>query len=147
MKKLNALLFPFFLALLVIKVAPARAQEVHIKVTAIRSAKGKLLFSVFKDSQSYTSEKPYKKFVVDKKGLANGTLKTSYQLEPGTYGIIVVDDENENGKIDKNFIGMPKEGFGFSDFFLGKLKKPAFDEFKFELSPAHDQIMIKVKYM
>jgi uncharacterized protein (DUF2141 family) len=67
-------------------------------------------------------------------------------LEAGTYGITLLDDENANGKIDKNFIGIPKEGFGFSNFFMTKMKKPAFDEFKVDLK-TQPRVEIKVKYM
>jgi uncharacterized protein (DUF2141 family) len=85
--------------------------------------------------------------VFDKKDLANGTLTVNCVLEPGTYGLTLIDDENENGKIDKNLIGMPKEGFGFSNFFMEKMKKPVFDDFKVELKFPNNKVGIKVKYM
>lgn len=121
-------------------------QETDIKITGIRSARGKIMLNVFKDSESYDKELPYKKLTFDKKALVNGTLTIKCELEPGTYGITMIDDENDNGKIDKNLIRMPKEGFGFSNFFMEKLKKPTFDDFKVDLK-AHHQVEIKVKYM
>ena len=36
-------------------------------------------------------------------------------VAPGRYGIVVLHDENENRKIDRNFIGLPKEGWGMSN--------------------------------
>ena len=107
--------------------------ETEVKVTGIRSSTGKIMLNVFKDNASYNNEKPYKRFVFDKKEMANGALTLSCQLEAGIYGFTMVDDENNNGKIDKNIIGMPKEGFGFSNFFMEKRKKPAFDDFKVDL--------------
>jgi uncharacterized protein (DUF2141 family) len=95
---------------------------------------------------SYNDEKPYKQFTFDKKAMANGTLTVRCNLEEGVYGITLLDDENGNGKIDKNFIRVPKEGFGFSNFFMEKLKKPAFDDFKVDLK-THHKVGIKVKYM
>jgi uncharacterized protein (DUF2141 family) len=121
-------------------------QETEVKVTGIRSSKGKIILQVFKDNPSYDDEKPYKKFTFDKKAMVNGTLTVKCELDPGTYGITLLDDENENGKIDKNLIRMPKEGFGFSNFFMEKLKKPTFDDFKVDLK-SHTKIYIKVKYM
>lgn len=124
-----------------------QAQRVaEIKVTDIRSAKGKILLNVFKDNASYDDEKPYKKLTFDKKEIINGTLVLHCDLEPGVYGFTMVDDENDNGKIDKNFIGIPKEGFGFSNFFMEKMKKPTFDDFKVDLK-SQPKIVIKVKYM
>ncbi len=120
--------------------------QTDIKVTGIRSPKGKIWVNVFKDAASYDNEKPFKKLAFDKKGITNGTLNISCELESGIFGFTIVDDENDNGKIDKNFIGIPKEGFGFSNFFMEKMKKPKFDDFKVDLT-TQPKIVIRVKYM
>lgn len=123
-----------------------QAQETSVKITGIRSAKGNIILNVFKDNETYNKEQPYKKLTFDKKAISNGTLLINLTLEPGMYGITLLDDENGNGKIDKNLIGIPKEGFGFSNFFMEKLKKPTFDDFKVDLAtPA--KVDIRVKYM
>ncbi|SDD40894.1 Uncharacterized conserved protein, DUF2141 family [Mucilaginibacter pineti] len=121
-------------------------RETEITVTGIRSPKGKIQLDVFKDQASYNNEQPYKKLGFDKKALVNGTLTINCELAPGIYGFTIIDDENANGKIDKNIIGMPKEGFGFSNFFMQKMKKPSFDDFKVDLK-SQQKIGIKVKYM
>ena len=36
-------------------------------------------------------------------------------LPPGNYGVVVIHDENRNRKLDRNFFGVPKEGFGFAN--------------------------------
>ena len=36
-------------------------------------------------------------------------------LPPGDYGVVAIHDENRNHKLDRNFIGIPKEGFGFAN--------------------------------
>ena len=36
-------------------------------------------------------------------------------LPPGDYGVAAIHDENSNAKLDRNFIGIPKEGFGFAN--------------------------------
>ncbi len=43
-------------------------------------------------------------------------------LAPGEYGISVVHDENENGDLDKNFVGIPKEGFAFGNNAMGYIR-------------------------
>lgn len=147
MKKTTVLCLNMLAGLLFIFLASyTQVRETPVKVTGIRSQKGKIILNVFKDNESYDNEQPYKKFTFDKKPLNNGTLTVMLGLEPGTYGITLIDDENGNGKIDKNLIRMPKEGFGFSNFFMEKLKKPAFDDFKVDLK-ATAKVDIKVKYM
>ncbi|MDN5286899.1 MAG: hypothetical protein JWR38_3173 [Mucilaginibacter sp.] len=149
MKKTTAIGINLFIGMLfTLFVSYAQAQETEVKVTAIRSSKGKIVLNVFKDNDTYDKEQPFKKFVFDKKALVNGTLTVKCELAPGIYGITLLDDENDNGKIDKNLIRIPKEGFGFSNFFMEKLKKPTFDDFKVEVkSNAENKIAIKVKYM
>lgn len=36
-------------------------------------------------------------------------------LPPGNYGVAVIHDENRNRKLDRNFLGIPREGFGFAN--------------------------------
>ena len=127
--------------------AGANAQHTQITVSGIRSDKGQVIVSLFKDEASYEDEKPFKKIPFDKKAIKNGTLVVNYKLDPGTYGITLLDDENKNGEMEKNVIGIPKEGFGFSNFFMEKKKKPAFSDFKTNIKGEGDKVQIKVKYM
>ena len=55
-------------------------------------------------------------------------------LEDGTYAIRYFHDENSNGELDTNFIGIPKEGFGFSNDAFGKFGPKKFKEWLFEVS-------------
>jgi len=147
MKKTTVLSINLLMGLLFIFLASyIQAQETQVKVTGIRSPKGKIILNVFKDNASYDDEKPYKTFTFDKTGIADGALVLKCELEPGVYGFTLVDDENGNGKIDKNLVRIPKEGFGFSNFFMEKMKKPAFDDFKVDLK-SQSKIDIRVKYM
>lgn len=36
-------------------------------------------------------------------------------LKPGTYAVAVVDDKNKDTKLNRNFFGIPQEGFGISN--------------------------------
>jgi len=123
------------------------AQNTQIIVTGIRSPKGQVIVSIFKDEKGYEEEKPFKSIPFDKKALNSGKLVLECSLEPGTYGITLLDDENKNGKMEKTFIGVPKEGFGFSNFFMEKLKKPSFSDFKTNIKSKGNRLEIKVKYM
>ena len=40
---------------------------------------------------------------------------TFEHVAPGRYGVAVIHDENMNHKLDRNFLGIPKEGFGFAN--------------------------------
>jgi len=146
MKKTTVFGINLFTGLLFICASTLKAQDTSVKVTGIRSQKGNIVINVFKDQESYDRELAYKKFTFNKKEVDKGMMKVKFLLGQGIYGITLIDDENSNGKIDKNLIGMPKEGFGFSNFYMEKMKKPTFDDFKVDLK-SQPKIEIRVKYM
>lgn len=49
----------------------------------------------------------------------------------GTYAVSVFHDANNNNKLDKNFLGIPKEGYGASKNKLPFASAPAFNDNKF----------------
>ena len=54
-------------------------------------------------------------------------------LKAGTYAIRYFHDENINGELDTNFIGIPKEGFGFSNDAFGRFGPKKFSEWLFDV--------------
>lgn len=49
------------------------------------------------------------------------------QLPAGRYAIAVIHDENSSHKLDRNFVGFPKEGFGFANNPKVGLSAPSFN--------------------
>jgi uncharacterized protein (DUF2141 family) len=56
-------------------------------------------------------------------------------LAPGSYAVSVIDDVNGNGDIDLNMLGMPTEGYGFSNGAHGTLGPPSFDAAAVHVGP------------
>ncbi len=67
-------------------------------------------------------------------------------LKNGQYAIRYFHDENKNEELDTNFIGIPKEGFGFSNDAIGKFGPKDFSEWLFEVS-GDTLIKMTTKYM
>jgi uncharacterized protein (DUF2141 family) len=65
-------------------------------------------------------------------------------LPYGWYGISIYQDENNNGTMDKNAMGIPKEAYGFSNNARGFFGKPDYEDVKFELNSPEKQIAIKL---
>ncbi len=72
------------------------------------------------------------------------TLQIS-DLKPGKYAVRYFQDENLNSKIDKNFLGIPTEGYGFSNNVLAPFGPPDFNEWLFDLK-SDMKLMLKIKY-
>lgn len=47
--------------------------------------------------------------------VTRGSYQRSFEIPPGTYAVKIHIDENENGKLDTNFLGIPKEQYGISN--------------------------------
>ena len=125
-----------------------KAQNLDINITGIRNSKGRILITVFKDNESFRAEKSCLDKSFAKTGIKNGEMTVQISLEPGTYGVSLLDDENSNDNMEYNFLGIPKEGFGFSDYYHTGLTKPKFDAFKFNMDLNQKRIItIRVKYM
>ena len=56
-------------------------------------------------------------------------------------------DENGNGKLDTNFIGMPKEGVGASNDAAGKFGPPKFDDARFNYKAGRSVMTIHIRYL
>jgi len=138
---LNLLLFLSFnlsfspkLSLVEIETKPVSVPvTITVIIKDIKTPKGQILMGIYKDDVSFDKEIPYKKVQAFKTKINNGRLEVEVKLEPGKYGISLMDDENFNGKMDYNFIGIPKEGFGFSNYYHTGLSKPKLNSFEFEV--------------
>jgi len=70
-------------------------------------------------------------------------------LAPGNYAISTYHDENKNEKNDKNLLGIPSEGYGFSKApggSEGKFGPPDFEDAAIELGSKPVRISIPLKY-
>ena len=64
----------------------------------------------------------------------------------GVYAAALYHDENANGKIDRNGLGIPKEGFGFSNNPKIFMSAPGFKSVRFMAGPAATALRIRMKY-
>jgi len=64
----------------------------------------------------------------------NKCLIVFKDVKKGQYAIRCFHDENSNEEMDTNFIGIPKEGVGFSNDAMGKFGPKDFSEWLFEVS-------------
>jgi uncharacterized protein (DUF2141 family) len=119
-----------------------------INVTGARNAKGKIGVALFQDAKGFPEDSAnamrQQNVDIDAKSLS--ARVTFRDVPQGVYAVSVRHDENSNGKLDKNFVGIPKEGYGASNNPAKKRRAPQFDEAKFSLNAAEQTIDIKLIY-
>lgn len=123
------------------------AQEVEVTITGLKNNTGQIVIGVFKDEATFHKENAFLSKSFRKEEITEGKMKVTLSLEPGVWGLSLLDDENMSGLMEYNFIGIPREGFGFSDYYHSGLTKPKFDAFRFTLEKEKKKITIKVRYM
>ncbi len=144
-KKLRHLIIA---CILLLTAADLSSQNIEVTVTGIRSGRGQIAIGVFTDQESYMKNEAFLEIQFPKKEIKDGAMTVSFTLEPGTYGLCLLDDEDNNRLMHYNFLGMPKEGFGFSDYYHTGLTKPSFGTFKFDLVNGQKKIIeIRVRYI
>ena len=67
-------------------------------------------------------------------------------IPPGRYALAVIHDENMNGKLDANWLGVPKEGYGFSNDAKGLMGAPSFDAASFRYREGSLGLTIRLNY-
>lgn len=136
------------LLLTAVPVQNLKAVEVEVTITGLRSAKGKIVIGVFKDDATFQKENAFISKSFSKEEIIDGRLKVSINLEPGIWGLSLLDDENSSGLMEYNFLGIPKEGFGFSDYYHSGFTKPKFEAFRFTLEKGQKKkILVKIRYI
>ena len=67
-------------------------------------------------------------------------------IPPGTYALAVVHDENMNGKLDTSWLGIPKEGYGFSNDVKAVRGAPSFSDATFEYDGQNLKFTLSLHY-
>jgi uncharacterized protein (DUF2141 family) len=67
-------------------------------------------------------------------------------IPPGTYALVVIHDENMNGKLDTNLLGIPTEGYGFSNDAKALLGAPSFSPAGFQYNGETLDLTISLHY-
>tara|TARA_A100001015_G_scaffold311413_1_gene414630 strand:- start:2115 stop:2558 length:444 start_codon:yes stop_codon:yes gene_type:complete len=118
-----------------------------INFSNLRNNKGYIRAGIYLDNNSFQDELPTRTVSFKKEKAKNGKLKAEILINEGEYGIAVLDDENNNGKMDYKFF-IPQEGYGFSNYIHSTLQKPNFVKFKFKVRKMMiNEVNIPMKYI
>jgi uncharacterized protein (DUF2141 family) len=142
----------FFIACLLtvplLSLRPEIDQNLKVTITRLHNNNGVVLVSLFKEGNGFpdNAAKAYgkeKAYIVDK--TATIIFKS---VPPGTYAVAILHDENNNQKMDKNILGLPKEGYGFSNNASAPFGPPSYKKASFtHTSHGPTEIQIKAKYL
>jgi uncharacterized protein (DUF2141 family) len=132
---------------------PAEAQSagaatLTVHVTGARNTKGQIRAALFQGAKGFPNDASQaiqtQAADIDPQAL---TAQIVFKgLHEGAYAVSVFHDENMDQKLDKNFVGIPKEGYGASNNPKKKMGPPSFEETKFQLNGTDQPLEIKLIY-
>jgi len=133
--------------------SPLQAQSsargtLTVHVTGARNAKGKIRAALFQSAEGFPNDasRAIRTQAADIDPQTSSAQIVFIDLPAGVYAVSVFHDENMNQKLDKNFVGAPKEGYGASSNPKKRMGPPSFEESKFELSSPEQTLEIKLIY-
>jgi uncharacterized protein (DUF2141 family) len=149
MLKVTRIVFAASLAVMMNGVAWSQVADasLRIEISDVRNATGDIGCLIFNGPDGYpeSHEKAHRESHV--KIMSGAAVCEFKNLIPGEYAAIVFHDENLNGKLDKNFLGIPREGYGASNNVRPAMSAPGFKEAAFGVKAAvRTTITIKMGY-
>ncbi|MBS0643695.1 MAG: DUF2141 domain-containing protein [Proteobacteria bacterium] len=133
--------------LFLMTVASAQAAVLQVSIAGIRSDQGTLYICVFTAPGAFPacSDQPAARSRRLKP--VAGTIRTTFDDVPaGPCAISVMHDENDNGKLDTNLIGIPREGVGVSMNPPPRRGPPRFEDAAFTLTPQGGTVTVNMVY-
>jgi uncharacterized protein (DUF2141 family) len=128
------------LAILLLE-APTQAADITFEIKGAASAKGDILIAFF-DSPATFLGKPAQGIKIP--ATTTPAVAVLHDVKPGMYAVSAFHDENANGTLDKNLLGLPIEKYGFSRDAAGRMSTPSFEAASFAVGADNQTIVINL---
>jgi uncharacterized protein (DUF2141 family) len=110
--------------------------EIHdlsITISGIKTLDGRIQIGLYNEKGSFPhADEQYKLYFIDVNEFSE--IYIIKDLPKGEYAVAVFHDRNSDGICNTNFLGIPREGFGFSKNFKPRLFIPTFNDCKIDLN-------------
>jgi uncharacterized protein (DUF2141 family) len=112
--------------------APSPCPGIHVQILNIRNSTGTVACALFESPDGFPIEFLRSATNVMIIKIRKTQARCDFEdIPPGTYAIAVIHDENMNGKLETNWLGVPKEGYGFSNDATSVVGAPSFSAASF----------------
>lgn len=145
--QIGAVLLTILSSLMSASHATAESTKLKVEVDGLRSQRGNICYSIFASNRGFPTEttNAVRNQCVK---ITNRSFEVEIQnLKPGNYAIAVLHDANGDKQANRNGLGIPTEGFGFSKNPAIRLGAPSFSETAFRVAGASTKVQIQLKYL
>jgi len=105
---------------------------IKVRVIGIEEIRGNISIGLFNDSEGFPKRDENSIGIMLE--ITDSLVEHTFDhLSDGEYALAIYHDENSNGELDKNFLGIPSEDYVFSNYATGSFGPPSFEDSKFML--------------
>lgn len=120
--------------------------KLTIHIEGCRNDSGHVMCALYADPADFPEPRSDDKVIAATAAVHSGQATALFpELTPGRYALAVIHDENDNQRMDTNFLGMPKEGFVFGNDAT-RMGKPRFNECAVDVAD-DESVRLRMHYM
>ena len=121
-----------------------QAGTITVQLAGFENDQGTVKLCVCRSEDEYTGKA--KEFCTASTEIKSTKAEWVFENMPyGSYSIKAFHDENRNSRLDKDFLGVPTERYGFSNNARGRFGPPPFSRAAVTLNSPQIKIEIEVK--
>lgn len=128
---------------LLVAAAPAAAAPLTIMIAGVRNGTGDVLVAVCSERNFLKESCEYN----GKVKAAQGSVMVTLEVPPGQWAVQAFHDEDRNGTVTMNRLGLPIEGLGFSNDAPFRFSAPTWRAAVFRVGPQGGQIRLNLRYL
>ncbi len=136
-----------FMNLPAVAFAESACPGIHVKILNIKNSTGTVACALFESPVGFPTEFLHSATNVMIIKIRKAQARCDFEdIPPGTYAMVVIHDANMNGKLDTNFLGIPTEGYGFSNDAKGLISAPSFSAASFSYDGQNVDLTMSLHY-
>lgn len=118
-------------------------RHIVVVVRQLRSDRGEILGGLFASEAGWLEEN--RTLAACRAPIHNGEARCAFDVPAGLrVAFAGMHDENSNRQLDRDAVGLPQEGYAFSNNVRGQFGPPSFDAAAFE--PSADTLVLRARY-
>ncbi|GGC76269.1 DUF2141 domain-containing protein [Marinobacter halophilus] len=127
--------------------AQSSCPGIHVEIPNIKNSTGTIACALFESPAGFPNEFLNSATNIIMIKIRDAQARCSFlDVPPGTYALAVIHDENRDGKLNTNFLGVPTEGYGFSSGAEAAMSAPSFEAASFSYDGQNLDLTIRLNY-
>jgi uncharacterized protein (DUF2141 family) len=136
-----------FANLSAIAFAQSSCPGIQVKILDIRNSTGAVACALFEGPEGFPTKYIHSATNIMMIKVQDRQARCDFlDIPPGTYALVVIHDENLNGKLETNSVGLPTEGYGFSNDASALMGAPSFNAASFAYNGRTLELTISLNY-